>query len=108
MQSSPSSAPDASRLGEKLLNSRPRTGPECFCIFVTRAPLDTPSLGSAPMGEPMIRAGLYRFTLPSTRPPAMSPWGIPSVCSGPHTSRWKRSFAATAPPARGMSVDGLL
>ena len=89
------------------MNSRPRTGPECFCIFVNRAPLDTPSLGSAPMGEPMIRPGLYRFTLPSTRPPAMRPCGVVSVACGPHTKRWKRSFAATAPPARGMSVDWL-
>ena len=105
MHSSPSSAPDASRLGLNPLNSRPRTGPVCFCIFVTSAPPD-PSEGSEPMGEPMIRAGLYRLTLPSTRPPAMRPWGVPSVACFPHTRRLKRSFAATAPPARGISVDG--
>ena len=50
-----------------------------------RAP--DPSLGSAPIGEPMIRAGLYRFTLPSTRPPAMRPCGMPSVVCFPHTRR---------------------
>ena len=32
---------------------------------------------------------------------------LSSMC-GPHAKRWKRSFAATAPPAKGMSVDWLL
>ena len=57
MHSSPSSAPDASRFGLNALNSRPRTGPVCFCIFVNSAP-PAPSAGSAPTGEPMIRPGL--------------------------------------------------
>ena len=68
------------------MKAKPRTGPVCFCILVMSAPPD-PSLGSAPMGEPMIRAGLYRFTLPSTRPPAMRPCGMPSVVCFPHTRR---------------------
>eukprot|EP00982_Pelagococcus_subviridis_P007218 30497-Pelagococcus_subviridis.AAC.25 len=107
MHSSPSSAPDASRFGLNELNANPRTGPECFCIFVISAP-EVPSEGSAPIGEPIIFAGLYKFTLPSTNPPAMIPCGVSfvSLPAGPHTSLWKRSFAATAPPARGMSVDG--
>ena len=72
MHSSPSSAPDASRLGENEFHSKPLTGPECFCILVNKAP-PAPSEGSEPTGLPMIRAGLYKLTLPSTNPPAMRP-----------------------------------
>ena len=59
-----------------------------------RAP--DPSLGSAPIGEPMIRAGLYRFTLPSTRPPAMRPCGMPSVVCFPT----RDGESARLPPPR--------
>jgi len=46
----------------------PRTGPVCFCILVMSALLAPPSAGgSAAAGDPMIFAGLYKLTLPSTR-----------------------------------------
>ena len=85
MHSSPSSAPDARRFGEGVESQAANGAGVLLHLGDERAP--DPSLGSAPIGEPMIRAGLYRFTLPSTRPPAMRPCGMPPSWCFPHTRR---------------------
>jgi hypothetical protein len=103
MYKSPSSPPDASKWGDKTLNSKPRTAPVCVCGFANKA---APLSASSSL---MSLAGFQRWMEPSARPPAMTPRGnsscklLPPIAPKvPHDKRLKRS-AVTQELSTGRS-----
>mmetsp|Transcript_46431 Transcript_46431/g.123175 ORF Transcript_46431/g.123175 Transcript_46431/m.123175 type:complete len:262 (+) Transcript_46431:425-1210(+) len=78
MRISDSVEPDARRLGLKMLKSRPRTGPLCFCTLETRA---------SPSTSFIMAAGFHKPMPPSTIPPARIPYGIEALVRPPHANR---------------------
>ena len=93
MQTSPSWPPLARRLPLKGLNCRPFTAPLCFLSGQMSAE-------SASLSDETKWLGLNRFTLPSTRPPAMTPRGYSDSAPGrePQTSLWNLSWDSASVP----------
>lgn len=75
MSSSPPAEPDASRLGDRRLKSRPLTAAAWFCMAARGAAVaEDGERGPSVGGEERTSAGFHKATVPSAKPPAIKPY----------------------------------